>query len=151
MPNRGLQGAPLAQRSPTYPTRATLWHDEAVVIVGGALGIDIATAYHYFTAAFQSGAANGDTFEQVFLLAAGSYTFGVDGYATNNRGIIDWYLDGLPLVIGQDWYAASGAVTVKTATVRVPTTGLHTLRGVVNGKNGSSSGFSETLTKYWFR
>ena len=58
----------------------------------------------------------------------------------SNRGKIDWYIDGVLAVSGQDWYVGSLIYNVvKTASVTVSGSGLHTVKGVTNGKNASSS------------
>lgn len=135
-----------------YPIAATLWHDDATIITGAALTITQDSAQRYAFWAYQNAPANGDTFEYSFLLAAGTYTLRVLGMTANSRGMIDWKIDGTTVVSGQDWY--NGSLTynvVKTASVTVATDGVHTLRGIVNGKNASSSAYQMLLTKIWIR
>lgn len=138
-----------------YPQRATLFHDEALVTVGSAL---LATNHdenqaYAVNQRQDTPAADGDTFTQSFTLTAGTYTFVVVGYTDANRGKIDWYIDDVLIVSGQDWYSATGTYNVvKTHTgITVSGSGRHVLKGVVNGKNASSSGYFYTLTKYWLR
>lgn len=132
-------------------TVATLWHDESVVVVGSAIATYHDTAQNYAFFVQQSPAANLNAFEIKFVLDAGTYTFSVLGLTANSRGLIDWAIDGANVVTGQDWYA--GGLTynvVKTATVTVLTSGVHTLRGTVNGKNASSTDYQMLITKMWF-
>jgi len=133
--------------------RATMLHDEALVLSGGALtlGIDGTQIDNYSVQ--QSGAANGDEFIHGFYLAAGTYLFSVIGKTGPQRGKLDWYLNDVQIASGQDWYSSGAtANVVKTVSdVVVEYSGWHLLRGEVNGKNVSSSGYLMTLTKYWFR
>lgn len=135
-----------------YPTRATLWHQDALVTVGNAITSTMQSLQGY---GFWSGirpAANGDTFTQSVFLRAGLYTFSVLGIADTDKGLHDWYLDNVLFVLGQDWYAAATTRNViKTVTVTVPNDGYHVLKCVVNGKNAGSTGYTNSLTKYWFK
>ena len=138
-----------------YPQRANFFHDEALVTVGNALhstNHDSAQAY----AVIQrqgTPAADGDTFTQSFMLEGGTYSFIVVGFTDVNRGKIDWYIDDVLVVSGEDWYSASSTYNVvKTHTsITVTGNGRHVLKGVINGKNASSSGYFYTLTKYWLK
>lgn len=130
------------------PTRATMWHDSSLVTVGNAISVVNQPSQNYGTYSVQSTAADGDTFTQSFLLAAGTYTLKVLGYTDNNRGKIDWYIDDTIVVSGQDWYSANGTLNVfkQDGSISVVGNGRHVLKGVVNGKNGSSSGYYICLT-----
>lgn len=141
-----------------YPQHATLWHDEATVLTGGGLvrvspadaPFSIADSF-YNVGAYQSSAANGDSFEQRLVLDAGNYTFYALGLQNNVHGKVDWSLDGTIFASGQDWYHASvQANIIKTASLTVATGGQHILTGVMNGKNASSGAYALPLTKYWF-
>jgi hypothetical protein len=135
------------------PTRADLYHDESTVVTGNALAVTIDTGQidNYF--ARQSASANGDSFTQSVFLRAGTYTFSVEGQTNAANGMIDWYLDGSTFTTGQDWYSAAQTKNVvKTvSSVVIANDGYHVLKGVVNGKNASSTGFNMDLTKMWFR
>lgn len=150
MTRTGSRGAPGLRQ--VHPVCATLWHDEATVLAGNPLTTNQIAGQAYRQYTFQDPPADGDTFEQTLWLAQGDYIFSTIGVTFSQYGKIDWYLDGQRAVEGQDWYSA-GTVNnvIKTATVRALTSGTHTLRGVVNGKNGSASGYFIVLTKYWFR
>lgn len=141
-----------------YPNHASMWHDESTVLTGGALvtfspaTAPIAKTDHYYNvAAYQSTFANGDSFYQPFLLAAGTYNFGVLGLFNNVHGMLDWYLDEALIVTSQDWYSGSVVQNrIFTNVVNVPTSGAHMLKGVVNGKNAAALAYAMSLTKYWF-
>lgn len=145
---------------PFYPAprRTELWHDEAVVITGNALAHATQASQRYNTYSYQNAGANGDEFEQAFFLRAGTYDFKALGATTSTSGLIDWYMKasggsyGSAFETGQDWY--SGATTynvIQTASsVTVASDGVYVIKGKVNGKNGSSTGYYITLTKYWF-
>lgn len=141
----------VAPVTPYYPSRATLWHDESLVVTGNAISKSLQTAQYYNIASMQSIAANGDTFTTGFMLKAGTYSFGALGIQHTDRGLIDWYIDNVKVVSLQDWYGATTYNTEKTASVTVVGNGYHVLKGIVNGKNASSSGYYIQLTKMYFR
>ncbi len=132
------------------PSRATMWHSESTKTAGTALTNFTNANQIYYTFTQQATPANGDAFTQGFMLKAGTYTFSVLGITNTNNGIIDWTVDGVAIVTGQDWYTSLGYNTVKTATVTIPTSGYHVLKGTVNGKHASSSSYAIALTKMWF-
>lgn len=145
--------AGLVAAGTTYPKRATMWHDEALVTNGNVIASDMGIAANqlYQAAAYQNTPANADAFTHSFMLRAGTYTFSVLGVVATNRGKIDWYIDdmGTPVITGQDWYDGTPAYNViKTVSVTVTGDGYHKLKGVINGKNGSSSDYYMVLTRY---
>lgn len=129
------------------PKRAILLHRASKNTVGNALTWDQTNLQ-----AYQNSSNNGDTFTQGFWLQAGTYTFEVLGNKADNRGIVDWYVDGVPIVTGQDWYASpqSSGVVISNGSITVNGDGYHILKGVVNGKNASSSNYFITLWQMWF-
>lgn len=141
-----------------YPQHATLWHDEATVLVGGALvrGSLADSPYNigdsfYNTITYQSSVANGDSFAQPVMLDAGDYTFFALGAHNNVHGKLDWYLDDEIFITGQDWYASSvQANQIKFGSVSIATAGRHTLKAIVNGTSAPSGYHAIPLTKYWF-
>jgi hypothetical protein len=140
-----------------YPVTASLLFDEATAVTGNLASLHVAdflvgSSAWGFVMANDPSPANGDSFEQGFFLAAGSYTLAVYGMEGANWGKIDWYIDNVLAVSGQDWYAASFVLdVVKTHAVSVATDGPHTLKAVVNGKNGASGSYYYALTKAWFK
>jgi len=145
-----------------YPKSATFWHEQATILTGSALVVSsLASAPYnvpnsfYNIISYQGSAANGDSFEQPFLIDAGDYEFKVLGALNSSHGKLDWYLDDevTPFVSGQDWYSgALVANTIKSGSVTITEGGLHVLKGVVNGRNGSNTlAYAIPLTKYWLR
>ena len=132
--------------------RALMWHGDAIVTAGNALTRAYYANQMYAARAYQDGPADGDTFTHGFMLRAGTYTFAVFGITSTSRGIIDWYVDDVLIESGQDWYsAAEGVNTTKTtASVAITYDGWHVLKGVINGKNASSSNYYMILTRYRF-
>jgi hypothetical protein len=134
-----------------YPTRATMWHQEALVTVGNAIAQYIISAMPYCAYWRQNAAANGDTFTHSCMLAAGTYSFYVEGHTWLDMGKIDWYVDNVKVVSLQDWYGSEVYGVVKSAaSITVSGSGRHVIKGVVNGKHASSGGYQIPLVKYWF-
>lgn len=137
-----------------YPTHATLWHDESFILTGGTLlSYSLADApYNFYNVlSYQNPAVNGDSFKQSFMLAAGIYRFHATGITNTNCAKIDWYIDNTAIVTAQDWYSSPLVRNVqKVSVVTVPTSGLHTLKGVINGRATLASAWTVFLTKFWF-
>ena len=135
----------------SYPIHTTIWFDEA--ISNKTLFFESISTRAYALNIYQDPNANGDWIETTFYLSAGTYTFGVLGVAEDDAGILDWSVDGVPIITGQDWYnaAPTGNTRKQTSGIVISTSGIHTLRATVNGKNASSVGFYIVLTKAWFR
>jgi hypothetical protein len=135
-----------------FPKRATLWHEESLPLTGHELEVTIVSGHQYGFDVYQHNAGQGDSFSQSFLLRPGTYMFNVLGRIDTNRGKIDWYIDDVLVISGQDWYAGSltyNIVKKALVTVKGPTP-FHTLRGVVSDKNAVSLDYAMTLTKMWF-
>ncbi len=138
--------------SSPYPVTATLWWEDATTISGTTLNTWYSNTVAYGHGSEQGPAANGDSNTINFFLKAGTYTMKVLGYTTTNRGKVDWYIDDVLVVSGQDWYSAGGTPNVvKSATVTVVGDGNHVLKSVINGKNASSTDYSLALTKISFK
>jgi len=135
------------------PSRATMWHDEATVLTGNALTTAVTSTQAYNLYVYQNTDADGDTFTHGFMVAEGTYTLSILGITRTHSGRVDWYIDDVLIASAQDWYAASAVLnTVKTVSgITISEGGWHVLKGVINGKNGSSSGYSLHLTKYWLK
>ena len=132
------------------PKRATMWHDEATVIAGGAL----ASAFpggnqRYKTYSYQPGALN-DEFTNGCFLRAGIYTFTLLCITIAAGGIITWYVDGVAIGTTDVRSAVTTYNVTKTiAAIAVTTDGWHKITGKVLGTSGA--GHSAWLTKYWFK
>jgi hypothetical protein len=141
-----IEGTTLANTGPSLvpfndlPARAVLWMDEATLLSGSALSIELDSSQLYQTIVGHLVNANGDSFTHSFWLRAGSYTFSVLGVAGWRYGKLDWYLDNVLVVSGQNWYRSTYQYNhVKTATVTVIGDGHHVLKAVINGKDPASS------------
>lgn len=136
---------------PALPVRAEMWHETSLVLTGNALAPGVQTSQEHNIQTFQNTAADGDSFTNSFWIRAGTYTLRLLGVTGNNRGKVDWYIDGSLVASGQDWYSASTTFNVvKTVTSLTLTDGKHTLKGVVNGKNVSSASYFIVLTRMDF-
>ena len=135
------------------PKRATMWHDEATVITGNALARLVVDTHAYNVVRYQKASADGDTFTHGFQVGEGTYTLTVLGRHLTSAGRVDWYVDDVLVASAQDWYAGSAAPNIEksVAAIVIAEGGWHVLKGVVNGKNGSSSGYDLQLTKYWLK
>ncbi len=146
-------GENIAHLYDNLPTRATMWHDEATVITGNALARLVVDTHAYNVVSYQKASADGDTFTHGFQVGEGTYTLTVLGRHLTSAGRVDWYVDDVLVASAQDWYAGSAApnITKTVADIVIAEGGWHVLKGVVNGKNGSSSGYDLQLTKYWLK
>jgi hypothetical protein len=122
-------------------------------VAGNAIAVTVTTAQLFGHYAKQTTSADADSFEQSFLLKAGTYTVHFHGQTTAASAIIDWAIDGTQIKAGQDWYAAGPAtanVDKTVASVVIAETDRHVLTGTVNDNHASSGGFDIRLTKIWF-
>lgn len=140
----------------TYPTHCTIWPGNEWTInsgVSGGWSTNVPNNDGQYCRFYQSSPANGDSVQQTFFLAAGTYTFNVLGTSGAGNGKLDWYIDNVTFLTGDDWYAASGTVNriVSTASVVVTGSGVHTLKVIVNGKNASATNYYMNFQKMWFQ
>lgn len=131
-----------------YPHKFTHWHDESVVVSGGAITFDLATAYKYFTAFYQPSNAIGDSFKFDVFVDAGTYDISFLGRLAPNLGIASLSLNGTLLHSDLDFYGG-GTIATITRTVTIITSGINTFTITAVGKNASSSGYYILLTKIW--
>lgn len=133
-----------------WPRRAIVLCRWNTAITGALTQIHDAT--QDFGYMVQTDNTDGSEWSNGFLLRPGTYTMSVLGMTQGNFGKIDFYIDDVAVVTGQDWYSAGTVQNVsKTATVQI--TGpspYHVLRGKTNGKNASSSAFFTLLTAIAF-
>jgi hypothetical protein len=136
-----------------WPQRATMFHDESTVITGNALRFSIYTTQKYNYREYQYTPANANSFSNSFVIKNGTYSITFCGKTGSDFGKIDWYLDGVKIIEGQDWYSAASAENVEKTTINIAitTNGYHRLIGTVNGKNDSSTSYYIALTKYWLK
>ena len=136
-----------------YPQRATIWHDESTALTGAPIASYYWASQNYMIRSLQNPGANGDSFSNSFLIKQGTYSIYFLGDTSNDRGILDWSIDGTNIVSSQDWYSSGQTYNViKTSSnIIITTSGYHVLKGVVNGKNVLSSAYYIDLTKIWLK
>lgn len=131
----------------SYPKSAVMFHRYAWVLVGNPLTCAHSANPDFSYYAYQNAPANGDTFTHNFYLAAGVYALKVHGHTALDRAKIDWYIDGVLVVSGQDWWSG-GTVwnAIIVDSVLVSYSGPHVLKGITNGCNVGSTGWGIWLT-----
>lgn len=141
----------------SYPVRATMWHDESIVVAGNTLTHTTITSQRYNSYSYQNTPALSDSFDNACFMAAGTYTFYVLGIQSPAAGICKWQYK-VPggtftdFITGQDWYNASLAYnTVLSGAITLPLGGYIVIRCVCTGKNASSSNYNLYLTKFWIK
>ncbi len=128
------------------PKTWTMWHDESIVTAGAALNkaFDGNQTIYY-----QDTAADSDEFTNGFYCVAGTYSINFLGQIGTGNGKLDIYVDNV-LQGTVDFYNGTLVQsTIKTLSSLTFTSGYHTFKGKVNGKNGSSSGYTIALTKIY--
>lgn len=137
---------------PTLPKRASWFFDEATHALNITLALSASQMYGMTWQTAPADANDGDTFTFSGYLAAGTYILSVLGNTYSTRGMLDWYIDETRVTAYQDWYSAAAVYNViKTASITVPTSGYHVLRGKVNSKNAASTDYVISLTKVWLK
>jgi len=133
-----------------YPTRATMWGDERLILSGSAFQLQTDPASLYCGYAFQTPALNGDSTSSSFFVGQGTYTVNVLTLKNSNMPIFTVYIDGVS--IGTfDTYNASVVYNVVASfpSISISGFGRHTLTITVTGKNASSSGYILPICKAW--
>ena len=133
-----------------YPKRATMWHENITIISGssGIVKLQNGTQMHAIIV-YQNPRTDGDAFTQSVFLKAGLYTFQALGRLSTDGGKIDWYIDSTLVISGQDWYASITTYNIiYSDIVPVLFDGYHQIKGVVNGKNASSSSYTMIFINY---
>lgn len=134
------------------PTRFAFFWDEVTTSVTMTKTLGAANQYYAFTVGPTAANANdGDEYTMAFTIAAGTYHITTLGVKRNNFGKLDWYLDGVAIVTGQDWYSAGGYNQEQTISNIVMSAGRHVLKMKINGKNASSSDYALEMTKTWIK
>lgn len=110
---------------------------------------DTSQRFGFYIGPSAANASDGDTVDIQFVVAAGTYTFTVNGVSMNACGKTDGYVDGATSTswTGDDWYSVLLKNNVSVShSVTFTTGGRHTIRLKVNGKNASSSDYRVLLT-----
>lgn len=126
----------------SYPSRITIFPFGGNVTVGSALTSSAVTTVPGGVSTNPS-AADGDTRTWGFYGASGTYTLTLYYQKNSSNGIFDYYIDDTIVLTGVDTYnAASTGNNTTTGTVKLGFDGYHKVKLVVNGKNGSSAGYT---------
>lgn len=138
-----------------YPQDCIAFIHQFKITAGIAGGFTKAAdpAQFFNTQYFQSGTpANGDKIQTSIFLEAGTYDVYILGVTANNRGKVDWAIDGAAAFIsGQNWYnSGTQNNIIKTGTCTISAGGRHLLTCTVNGKDGSSSNYYLVISAVWF-
>lgn len=136
--------------SAVYPQWGERFHDDAHFIgVAGKFLLPDEQPYGFA----MSQSNDGDEWQHGFLLAAtpaAPYIVTILGFNSPSGGIMDLYIDA-QLVQQFDYYSATSDYnTIWQAPLDpawTPTDKIYLLRGVTNGKNVSSSGYENWITK----
>ena len=138
------------QLSGPLPKRYTMWQDECLVVAGSAAVLSFSASTAHAFDWLQTPPADGDPFTTGFYADSGPIVFSTMGAVGTNRGKVDWYIDGVLVASGQDWYNGSEIyMTIKTFTVTLAHSGWHTVKCVVNGKNAGSADYYTRFIKHW--
>jgi len=139
------------QASAPLKVPAICFHELSSILVGGTF-TRVMNANQEFNQWWQQATpANGDSFSQSVYLNEGEYSFDVLGVRSSSVARLDWFLNENIIASLQDWYNASLVFnhTIST-TVYVPYSGYHTIRGTINGRHASSTGWALGFTYYAF-
>jgi hypothetical protein len=123
----------------------TLYPDEAVAITGN----NVALFYHgsiLETYGRQNTSAINNEWKHGAFLSGDTYTLTIRVIKTSNSGILKIKIDDV-VVATIDLYAAADAVSDQTQASIVLTTGWHSIQGLVESKNASSSGYDANWIK----
>ena len=139
----------LATTNGLYPKRLTLMGDE--LMASGAVTNFMAASQRYGYHTFVTTPANGSWFTGGGMLRKGTYSIKALVVTANNQGKFDIYLDDVLVSSGNDDYSGVSTYNVLIAigAINVTYSGYHTLKLLVNGKNGSSSNYYLSVTKVW--
>jgi hypothetical protein len=128
---------------------ATLFPDEGVVLNGN----DIALTLHGSideVYGHQSASAINDEWRHGAFLSADTYTLVIRVIKSSSSGILKISIDDV-IVATIDLYNGSDAVSNQTQASIVLTAGWHTIKGLVDSKNASSSGYNANWIKMFLR
>jgi hypothetical protein len=139
---------------PVFPRHAIAFVHEfrAFNASGVAIDIPILTSanqvrFGYYGVIAAADANNGDIYKVDMYLEAGTYTFTYYGVRNTSCAIMDFYVDGVLVSAGFDFYnAVDYDYTFDITGVVITGSGYHLIEWRVNGKNGSSSDYKFYMT-----
>lgn len=129
---------------------ATFFPDEFTVLNGNAIALTLHGSINEVYG-HQNAAAINDEWQHGAYLSADDYTLTVRVIKSSSSGILKVSIDDV-VVATIDLYAAADAVSNQTqASIAIATTGWHTVKGLVDSKNASSSGYACNIVKMHLR
>ncbi len=96
---------------------------------------------YYNKVTYVSGARIGDTLTTTFPLQRGLYNATFYLNRDVDLGITDWYLNNVRVVTDLDSYNSSASTSGITYKIPVSKDGMQVMKGVITGKNVSSSNY----------
>lgn len=123
----------------------SIFPDEVLINNGNAISLEYDSGPKE-TYGFQDTSAIDDEWQHGMLLSADTYTLTLRALKTSASGILKIYIDDV-LEATFDLYAASNSASTETQASISLAAGWHTLRGVVDSQNGSSSGYDARWAK----
>lgn len=128
---------------------ASFYPDEAVVLNGNDIVLilhgSIDEVYGH-----QDTSAIDDEWKHGAFLSADTYTLVIRVIKSSSSGILKISIDDV-VVATIDLYNASDAVSNQTQTAITLTAGWHAIKGLVDSKNASSSGYAANWIKMFLR
>lgn len=120
-------------------------------IVQGTWSFSSDTGCYMAGSWYNTSSADGDGLTYDISLDAGTYTLIVLSKKWSDRGIVKFYLDAT-LIATIDLYAAAATRNVidRTTSISVASSGTYTLTRIVDGKNGASSDYFDTIQEFCF-
>lgn len=135
-----------------YPTAFTHWHDESIVVSGGAINYELSPSSKYGVEFYQEPGTNGNSFKLQRLLSAGDYTLNILGSVNNTRAIIKLSINGIEQFNDLDtYYGSLSRNIVFIRNIKITTNGLQEFIFSVNGKNSLSVNYHFEFTKMWLQ
>lgn len=146
--NRPAPTTNTTSSQPFYPKRATIWGMDAESNTTVSVIVNAAQLFNHYSNVSAANANDGDIRTTSFFLAAGEYEFETLGLTVSNCGKVDYYIDGVLVASGQDWYSAvTSENEIKTFTTIIQKGGYHRLEIRVNGKHASSTDYRFLWTR----
>jgi hypothetical protein len=127
----------------------TFYPDEAVAITGNSIALFFHATFEETYGRQNTSAINNEWKHGAFL-SADTYTLTIRVIKSSSSGILKIKIDDV-VVATLDLYAAADAINNETQASIVLATGWHSFKGLVDGKNASSSGYNANWVKMYMK
>jgi hypothetical protein len=128
---------------------ATFYPDEVGIVTGNDITLTLHGTLDEIYGHQDTSAIN-DEWEHGAYLSADSYTLSIRVIKTSASGILKIYVDDV-LSFTLDLYAAADAIASLGGALTIGISKWHTIRGLVDSKNPSSSGYDANWIKMRIR